>query len=643
MSIMRLNRKINEKLIRYGSLGLLRKIFFSCLIGSIVAFFSIPGLIFADEGDVEMFVGAKDMYGSAGQYIAGDSQDTINDNSSNENGGQGDGDTEIFCIDHDHYVNYGEKPYGFTGDTVSEELISDGDSEVDAYALEILAKEATGAASVEDQSAAWQLTNNTYGITVDTNASIETNWDKEDIDAIVEATRDLAEEYLKPGGAKDQGKTLDEFLENDKDVNEIDVTIDQDHTIFEAGGSGTAIATMAEPLVPGITDENKNIYWYILADAFNISFSPSELILETFSGDAKTDADRMKDYTDDSNDNDEDGIADSTDHYGKSTVSYYYYLWTDKDGNELFPENTMGVGLFAWVDVDDDGKYDIVDVGYDEDAEEGEDLTPDGDIVGDFQNFYKVVQSETNSGGDEVIKTDTEGNVVSEPISVSHMDIHAVEGGQVLKKIQSQSNDSIVFDDSRQTLATLSYNEPIDDDPQFFGTILFKYTGDNVPLSDASFGLFNNPEVTGDPVMILRTNDSGYAATGNVGIEYGTWYLREIEPPAGYDANLTVYKLNISGNGVYAGMIDSDELYMFPFSVENTKTPPNPPDDPEDPDTPDNPETPETVPDVTVDGVASISVLAFTGLNPAIPMSGMGIIISGLGLVITSVRKRSGK
>ncbi|MBE3089221.1 MAG: hypothetical protein IMZ41_02955 [Actinobacteria bacterium] len=74
--------------------------------------------------------------------------------------------------------------------------------------------------------------------------------------------------------------TLDEFLEN-IDINEVDVTIQQDNTIFESGDTpGTAKATMENLLVPVITDQNKNIFWYILAGSFNISFSPSILISE---------------------------------------------------------------------------------------------------------------------------------------------------------------------------------------------------------------------------------------------------------------------------------------------------------------------------------------------------------------------------
>ena len=636
MDIKYIKKRISKKLFNETSIELLRKIFFSTLIVSVVALFSIPGFIFADEGDVEKFVGVREQNGVAGQYIAGDNQDTQNDT-------EGDGDTEIFCIDLTHYVNIGEKPYGLTGDTVSEELISDGDSEIDAYALEILAKEATGATSVEDQSAVWMLTNDSYGISPDTNPANETVKDKEDIDAIVDATRDIAEEYLEPDGARDQGKTLDEFLENDKDINEIDVTIEQDETIFEPGGSGTATATMAAPLVPGITDQNKNVYWYILEGAFNISFSASELILETFSNDARTDADQMNDHTDDAGDIDKDGTAGPSDHYGQSTVSYYYYLWTDKDGNALFPENTMGVGLFAWVDVDEDGKYDVVDVGYDDEgASAGEDATPDGDIVGRFQDTYKVVQTGTGSCGNEVIKTDAGGNALSEPIPVEKMDIHVIEGGQVLKKIKTQ-NGQATFDDGRQTLATLAYSEPIDDDPQFFGTILFKYTGDDIPLGGARFGLFDSPDANGEPVMILTTNDNGYAATGNAGIDYGTWYLREIEPPEGYNENSTVYKLEIGGNGVYAGVIGSDESYILPFGVENIKIPPPPPEDPEypdDPDDPDSPGTPDLNSDVEARGVASVSILAFTGLDPLIPTSGIGILIGGTGLFITSFIRR---
>ena len=193
---------------------MLKKIPFIVLIIAVIAFFAIPSFIFADEGDVNKFIGIDGAsYGIAGQYVMGDNGGVINDT---------DGTTEVFCIDTEHSVNYGETGFGLTGGTVSQELLADGDTQTDAYAAEILSKEATGATSVEDQAAMWILTNNKYGITVDTAAGESIN-DKEDIDAIDVAARALADEYI---AAKllDPALTLDEFLNDKKNVNEIDVT-----------------------------------------------------------------------------------------------------------------------------------------------------------------------------------------------------------------------------------------------------------------------------------------------------------------------------------------------------------------------------------------------------------------------------------
>ena len=175
--------------------------------------------------------------------------------------------------------------------------------------------------------------------------------------------------------------TLDEFLDAEE-INEIDVTVEQDGTIFDKNNPnpGTAIAIMENPLVPGITDDGKNVYWYILGGAFNISFSPDELVTEASSLDHSdgTNASVMNDMEDDNDgedslDNDGDGTIDY-DHYGIATIDYYYYYW----GLDYHPEGTMGINLYAWVDVDEDGLFDIVDIDP-EKAADGED--PDGDVV----------------------------------------------------------------------------------------------------------------------------------------------------------------------------------------------------------------------------------------------------------------------
>ena len=595
------------------NVSLLKKIPFMVLIISVIAFFAIPSFIFADEGDVSKFIGidgASD--GVAGQYVMGDNSGVIND---------ADGTTEIFCIDTEHSVNYEETGFGLTGGSVSQELLADGDSQTDANAAEILSKEATGATSVEDQAAMWILTNNKYDITVDTAAGESIN-DKEDIDAIDIAARALADEY---NAAKllDPNLTLDKFLEDTKNVNEIDLTIEQTGSIF-TGDAGTATAIMAEPFVPTVTDQNKNVYWYILEGSFNISFSPTELILQSFWGDSNTsdNATQMTDSADDPTDIDKDGNIGSTDNFGKSTVNYYYFPWMDKDSNQLYPLNTMGVNIFAWVDIDEDAKYDLVDSN-----------PADGNVLSN----YDTVKTELNSNSKSVIDTDISGKVETEALSaVIPTDTHKVEGGLVVKKIASISTDGITsFDDNRQSFSTLSYTEPYDDDPQFFGTLIFKYTGVETGLPGAQFGIFKNPGDT-EPISVITSDSNGFASTGNNGLAYGTYYVKEIVAPSGYDLNTIVYTLTVGGNGVGIGS-ENGISDSAPFGIINTPTPPVVP-----------PTTPTPPPTVTSTGGAvavaalteGVQVLAFTGQGPIMPIAGLTAVMAGLAMVAITLLKR---
>ncbi|MCD4670265.1 MAG: hypothetical protein K8S14_07455, partial [Actinomycetia bacterium] len=479
----------------------MKKILVITIAMALAAMLTFPAILFAEEGDVNSYIGSRDSGpGGAGQYILGDKEsdpadpqtpqpdDTIGDNNEaqiangdtdNDGDGErdgagaaGDGDTEIFCIDGDTYLTTAKDAYELTDIDVSDELEGDeaprddddGDGiiyntdknrtpsdpptasdptdevindektdgiidKVEAEAVEILASEATGATSVEDQVAVWaEVGDKNVNLDANTNDA-HTN---ENVDKITEAVEKFATDFIK----LTDGTTLEEFL-NDEDVNEIDVTVEQDEGIF-SGDAGTAIAIMENPLVPTITDEGKNVYWHILGGAFNISFSPDYLLMETSSVSAAVDGSDAGEMTDeldiaDGDDIDDDGQEGAYDHYGIATVSYYYYDW---DLNE-HPEGTMGLSLYAWVDVDGDGLFDIVDI----DPEKAADgVDSDGDVVGRFQENHQIVQVEiVDDRGDSdptndvtEIKTDGSGNVETAPLPQTDMDIHRIEGGKVV-------------------------------------------------------------------------------------------------------------------------------------------------------------------------------------------------------------------
>jgi len=655
------------------------KIFIGAIIFSVAVMMIFPAVLFAEEGDANSTIGVREQEGEAGQYILGDKDadtsqpdDTINDNSTaeinngSEDGATGDGDTEAFCIDGDTTWDTGRDEYTLTDIDVSDELVGesahlDDDNNddpsnplkengkidpVEAEAIEILSKEATGAGSVEDQESVW----------LETGDKNHNRGDADTKEAITKAAEKLATEFLNLSVNNDSDPdndiTLDEFL-NSKKINEIDVTVEQENTIFDEDSPtpGTATATMENPLVPVVTDDGKNVYWYILGGAFNISFSPDELVTEASSLDHSdgTNATVMEDVRDDNDgenslDNDGDGtVAD--DHYGIATIGYYYYHW----GLEEYPEDTMGVNLFAWVDVDEDGLFDIVDI----DPEKAADgIDPDGNVVGDFQDNHQVVQTEDDGSGKQKVRTDIDGNMETGPFDTKKMDIHKIEGGKVVLghddlnpeeeqdplTILPRSDENSGREVTKQRFSTIAYGEPYDDDPIYFGTIVIKVDEADKGLEGAVFGIYDNSDTSGDPLEAVTSDENGFVSTD--GLVWGgsgrTYYMKELSAPSGYDRNSTIFEISISGHGIT--VTDGETRENIPFMVANEKTPPDDPEDPEDPDTPEE--------EIEIEGLTGeISVLAFTGVNTAIPLTGIGMLLISLAILIwtSAVREKSWK
>jgi hypothetical protein len=664
----------------------MKKIIVIAAVAALAAMLAFPAILFAEEGDTNSTIGLREQEGEAGQYILGNKDpdaeqpnDTINDsstaeiNNGSQDGAAGDGDTEAFCIDGDTTWDTGKDEYTLTDIDVSDELLgesaplddddNDGTSfkndssagtvgdhkedgvidPVEAEAVEILSKEATGAGSVEDQESVW----------LETGDKNHNRGDAGTKEAITGAAEALATEFLNLGvnndGDPDNDMTLDEFLD-EKAINEIDVTVEQDDAIFDEDSptAGTATAIMENPLVPGVTDDGKDVYWYILGGAFNISFSPDELVTEASSLDNSdgTNAAKMNDEEDDNDgenslDNDGDGSV-AGDHYGIATIDYYYYHW----GLAEYPEDTMGINLFAWVDVDEDGLFDIVDIDP-EKAADGQD--PDGDVVGDFQDNHQVVQTEDDGSGKQEVKTDTDGNVETEPFDTKKMDIHKVEGGKVVlghdDLTAAEEEDPLTILPrpeseravTKQRFSTISYDEPYDDDPIYFGTIVIKVDESEKGLKGAVFGIYDNEDTSGDPIETVTSDENGFVSTSGLIWEGSgnTYYMKELSAPAGYDKDNTLYEISISGHGVTVTNGDSSE--SIPFMVVNEKTPPDDPEDPEDPD------TPEEV--IEVEGFAGLKVLAFTGTNTAVPLTGIAMLVISLAIfILTAIaRKKSWK
>ena len=319
----------------------MKKYFIFCVIVALITFFSVPAFVFGDGCPPPEEEKDAEQYTIEGQ--------------------------EVYCLDDDTEANDDEGDYEETGDMVSDALQVEGGNgesgipEVNAEAVEILCTTATGATDEENQDAVWDI------IEGDTPPAGST------VEDVVDAAMEVAQEFL------DSGETdLQQYLD-DENVNEVEVLLDEDPLVDGSGDYSdfTASAVMENPLVPGVTDEDKTVYWYILAGSYNVSFSDIDLVTEI--------TDIMVDNLDTGDDFDTDGVT-IDDTYGLSQVQYYFYWW-----GEGYPEfEEMNVCLFAWVDIDEDCKLDIQDL---PDKGKGD---PDGDVVEQFMKDYQVIMTQEN-------------------------------------------------------------------------------------------------------------------------------------------------------------------------------------------------------------------------------------------------------
>jgi hypothetical protein len=493
---------------------IMKKVLLTGLIVLLLAFFAIPAFMFADEGDATTWVGIdpdQEQQGvpgtTAGQYLIGDNNDSLNDS-------ENDGDTEVFCIDGDKYLVTGVDKYIITNIDISDEIVGESDLEgglnvvtpAEAIAAEILATTATGATAVEDQVAMWQFTGDnpsSFSAMADPRTS-ETSQEGH-VQAIIANVEALANEYVTLTGYSslnpNPAPTLDAFMENKK-INTIEVTVEQDNTIFDVGGKGTAIATMENPLVPEITDAGKDVYWYILAGSFNISFSPTSLVFKTNSKApaAGTDPTKMNDVDANANDLTDPTaagyVASKADNYGEAKVDYYYFWWGLAD----YPQDTMGINLYAWADIDKDAKFDFIDLSNENPAGD-----TDGNSVDNFTGGFQVV----NGILEDAVTGDKYVDYVSLKSSID-WDIHEIEGGKVVIAKSDNGNSPNAPTtpaygfrrNSSQRFSTQSYKEAYNIDPKFFGTLIFKYTGENTPLPTSA--LFNKIKHKMSPAWALQ-------------------------------------------------------------------------------------------------------------------------------------------
>jgi len=149
------------------------------------------------------------------------------------------------------------------------------------------------------------------------------------------------------------------------------------------------------------------------------------------------------------------------------------------------------------------------------------------------------------------------------------------------------------------------------------------------------FGIYTTPDASGNPIEIIVTGKDGYASTSGLG--WGTYYIKEISSVPGYVKSDTIYTVVINGNGTsVTGSDDSEGI--VPFSVVNNPEPPDTPDEPDEPNEPDEPDEPDN--SIQVLGIQE---LPFTGMSPAIPVSGLVTMLSGVSMIVISLLRRRRK
>jgi len=272
----------------------LKRLMALCLGIVLIVFFTAPSFLFGEPGDNSTAEGPDN-----GQYEMDPNDADYSDEPEEAPAGE---EMDVYCVDEDVTLTDATDAYSETGTDVSDELQANGVDEVNAEAAEIMATTATGATDGQNQDAVWDI--------IDNNVDYTPN---DDVEEVVLAVMTMADGFVALPENNDTDPSNDVSLQeylDDENVNEVEVALDADTLVDENGDYNEfeATATMENPLVPGITDEGKTVSWYVLLGSYNVSFSQTDLVLETTS--------TMYDYEDDNDgsnaeDTDGDGASDN--------------------------------------------------------------------------------------------------------------------------------------------------------------------------------------------------------------------------------------------------------------------------------------------------------------------------------------------
>jgi len=496
------------------------------IVIALILFFTLPSLIFGDDTNTTEIDQdtADDWEVIDDSRLDGDSFEVEEADPTGSPGDPNEGeDMDVYCLDwipdgtqgneihigdiydeanegtttDDNHIEYLMGNSNWETDNWDELGLSLSYSDEDEYsedAIEILSSVATGGTEVEDQLAVWSYTDN-FDEDGDANAAAI----EDAVSRIVSANRDL-------DGSNDVVIS---------DLNDIEITLESGPVTLDSSGvdnTGKGITvTMEDPLVPGITDEGKDVILYILGGSVNVSFSNSSLVTVDTSP-------IMNDVADTVNIGDTDGISEST---------YYYYWW----GAGYDPDDMVAV-IGGWVDIDGDGLYDTnnPDMNY----------VPSIDIV------------------DAADPSNTYG------LTTSDVDNTTVEGGTMLNPIEL-INYEWVYDSGNQRLVVKAYEEPFAsaemsnevEYPKY--DVSFEKIFEGTPSSSAEFDIYAKGDVGG--TSLGHDSLSGDGTVDFTNLPPGDYVIVETTTPPGY-TTMSNISITIAQDGTVSGLPTSP--------VENT-------------------------------------------------------------------------
>ena len=141
-----------------------------------------------------------------------------------------------------------------------------------------------------------------------------------------------------------------------------------------------------------------------------------------------------------------------------------------------------------------------------------------------------------------------------------------------LEELEDDPNFILLAKDGYQTILTYRLtDEPLDERYEKGAIEIHKTDTDGYPLAGARFAIYDSNYQIPDGLPnngILTTDENGYAFTKKDALDFGTYYVREIEAPEGYERITTPWTVTI---GADTPMIDGARKVVIEAVNESVK------------------------------------------------------------------------